>query len=115
MRLLIVEDEETVAKNLKKLLELKGIAVDWLSDAIDARTRILMYREDYDPILLDLGLPGMNGMALTTSLREEGVTTPIIIVTGQSETASKIALHFSSMPALSKISFILSKSYLNLC
>ena len=92
MRLLIVEDEETVAKNLKKLLELKGIAVDWLSDAIDARTRILMYREDYDPILLDLGLPGMNGMALTTSLREEGVTTPIIIVTGQSETASKIAL-----------------------
>lgn len=92
MRLLIVEDEETVAKNLKKLLELKGIAVDWLSDALVARTRILMYRNEYDIILLDLGLPGMSGMALTTSLRDEGVTTPIIIVTGESDTASKITL-----------------------
>ncbi|MCR4281392.1 MAG: response regulator transcription factor [Candidatus Kaiserbacteria bacterium] len=92
MRLLIVEDEEVIAKNLKKILELKGFAVDWIEDALKARTRILMYREEYDLILMDLGLPGMNGMALTTSLREEGVKTPIIIVTGDSETASKIAL-----------------------
>ena len=92
MRLLIVEDEEIIAKNLKKFLEAKGFTVDWLSDALKARTRLLLYRGEYDLVLLDLGLPGMNGMALTTSLREEGVTTPIIIVTGQSETASKIAL-----------------------
>ena len=92
MRLLIVEDDTLSAKNLKKSLELKGFAVDCISDALKARTRILMYRDDYDLILLDLGLPGMNGMALTTSLREAGVMIPIIIITGQSETASKIAL-----------------------
>ncbi len=92
MRLLIVEDEEIVAQNLKNVLTLKGFAVDHIADALKARTRILMYRNEYDLILMDLGLPGMNGVALTTLLREEGVTTPIIIVTAESETASKIAL-----------------------
>jgi DNA-binding response OmpR family regulator len=92
MRILIVEDEELIAQNLKKLLEIKGLAVDWLSDALKARTRLLLYRNDYDLVLLDLGLPGMDGMTLTKSLREEGLTMPIIILTGKSETASKIAL-----------------------
>ncbi|MDO8562174.1 MAG: response regulator transcription factor [bacterium] len=92
MRLLIVEDDELMARSLKRLLELKGFAVDWLSDALKARTRLLLYRGEYDLLLLDLGLPGMSGTALTTSLREEGVTVPIIIITGQSETESKITL-----------------------
>lgn len=92
MRLLIVEDDELMAKSLKKLLEMRGFAVDWLADAVKARTRLLLYRSEYDLLLLDLGLPGMNGTALTTSLREEGVEVPIIIITGQSETASKITL-----------------------
>ena len=92
MRLLIVEDEETLAKNLKKILELKGFAVDWLADGEKARTRILMYHKDYDAIVLDLNLPGMDGMTLTRSLREDNITIPIIILTGRSETENKIAL-----------------------
>jgi len=92
MRLLIVEDEEALAKNLKKILELKGFAVDWLSDGEKARTRILMYRNEYDVIILDLTLPGMDGAALTKSLRAEDITTPIVILTGNSETENKIAL-----------------------
>ena len=92
MRLLIVEDEEGLAKNLKKILELKGFAVDWLSDGEKAHTRILMYRNEYDAIVLDLALPGMDGATLTKLLRTEGITTPIIILTGRSETENKIAL-----------------------
>jgi DNA-binding response OmpR family regulator len=92
MHLLIVEDEEVVAKNLMRLLELKGFAVDWLSTAEKARSRILLYRNEYDAIILDLTLPGMDGMALTKSLRAEGVTTPILIVTGRAETDVKVAL-----------------------
>ncbi len=92
MRLLIVEDEEAIAKNLKKILELRGFVVDWLADGEKARTRILLYRNDYDVIILDLALPGMDGMALTRSLRAENITTPIIILTGRSETENKIAL-----------------------
>ncbi len=92
MRLLIVEDEEALAQNLKKILELKGFAVDWLADGEKARSRALLYHKDYDAIILDLTLPSMDGMTLTKSLRAEGITTPIIILTGNSETENKIAL-----------------------
>ncbi len=92
MRLIIVEDEETFAKNLKKLLEYKGFAVDWIKSADEALNRILLYQHEYDLILLDLTLSGMSGMELTQKLRTEGVSTPIIIQTGNSETTNKIAL-----------------------
>ena len=92
MRLLIVEDEENLAKNLKKILELKGFAVDWLADGAKAHGRILLYHKDYDAILLDLSLPGMDGATLTRSLRAENITTPVIILTGNGETENKIAL-----------------------
>ena len=46
MHLLIVEDEERLAKALKKGLELKGYAVDWLADPEKARSRILLYRQE---------------------------------------------------------------------
>ena len=92
MRLLIVEDDEMVAHNLKKLLELKGIAVDWLATGEKARSRVLLYRNEYDIIILDLTLPGIDGMTLTRELRAEGISTPIIIVTGKSDTESKVKL-----------------------
>lgn len=92
MRLIIVEDESVFAQNIKKLLELKGFAVDWLPSADIALNRILLYQHEYDLILLDLSLPGMNGAELTEKLRAEGVTTPIIILTGNAETDNKVIL-----------------------
>ena len=92
MHLLIVEDEEVLARNLKKILEQKGFGVDWLSNAEKARTRVLLYRNEYDMIILDLTLRGMDGMAFTKGMRAEGITTPIIIVTGNSDTKNKIEL-----------------------
>jgi DNA-binding response OmpR family regulator len=92
MHLLIVEDEEKLAKALKKGLSLKGFAVDWLSDPEKARTRILLYRDEYDLILLDLMLPGLDGATITESIRRENVTTPIIILTARNETEHKVDL-----------------------
>lgn len=92
MHLLIVEDEEKLAKALKKGLELKGYAVDWLADSEKALNRILMYQKEYDLILLDLMLPGMDGAALTEKVRHENVTTPIIILTARNETEHKVDL-----------------------
>jgi DNA-binding response OmpR family regulator len=73
-------------------LEFKGFAVDWLADPHKALTRILMYRDEYELILLDLSLQGMDGSVLTQELRAEGIKTPIIILTGRGETEYKIAL-----------------------
>ena len=92
MRLIIVDDEIELAENLKKMLELKGFAVDWLPSADKALNRILLYQKEYDAVILDLSMEGMNGMELTMRLREEKVNLPIIILTGDSATATKIAL-----------------------
>jgi DNA-binding response OmpR family regulator len=92
MRLLIVEDEEALAKNLKKILELRGFAVDWLADGEKARSRISLYHKEYDVIILDLALPGLDGAALTKIMRSEHITTPVIILTGQSGTDYKVKL-----------------------
>ncbi|MEI9956778.1 MAG: response regulator transcription factor [Ferruginibacter sp.] len=92
MHLLIVEDEEKLAKALKKGLTLKGFAVDWMSDSEKARNRILLYKNEYDLILLDLMLPGIDGATITESVRQANVTTPIIILTARNETEHKIDL-----------------------
>jgi DNA-binding response OmpR family regulator len=92
MHILIVEDEEKLARALKKGLEVKGFAVDWLSDSEKARNRILLYRNEYDLIILDLMLPGIDGAQVTESVRQENVTTPIIILTARNETEHKVDL-----------------------
>jgi DNA-binding response OmpR family regulator len=92
MHILIVEDEEKLAKALKKGLTLKGFAVDWMPDPEKARTRIILYKDEYDLILLDLMLPGLDGAAITESVRKENVTTPIIILTARNETEHKVDL-----------------------
>lgn len=92
MHILIVEDEERLAKALKKGLELKGYAVDWLPDSEKAKNRILLYRTEYDLIILDLMLPGIDGAQITEAVRKEGVTTPIVILTARNETEHKVDL-----------------------
>lgn len=92
MRLLIVEDEPKLAEPLKKGLEMKGFTVDYLEDAEKARTRVKLYRDEYDLILLDLMMPGVDGATICREAREEGVTTPIIMLTARDETDMKVKL-----------------------
>lgn len=92
MRILIVEDEPKLAEPLKKGLEMKGFTVDYLEDAEKARTRVKLYREEYDLVLLDLMMPGVDGATICREAREEGVTTPIIMLTARDETDMKVKL-----------------------
>jgi len=92
MRLLIVEDDVEFGKNLKGIFEKRGFATDWLKDGEKARSRILLYHREYDAIILDLILPGMDGMTLTKTLRENDITIPIIVLSGRSEAEYKVEL-----------------------
>lgn len=81
MRVLIVEDEKRLAAGLKKGLEAEGFATDVALDGTDG---LWMAREHpYDAIVLDILLPGINGYQVCATLREEGVWTPILMLTAK--------------------------------
>jgi two-component system, OmpR family, response regulator len=81
MRVLVVEDEKQLAAGLRDGLEAEGFAVDVAADGLDG---LWMAREHpYDAIVLDIMLPGMNGFRVCSTLREEGIWTPILMLTAK--------------------------------
>ena len=92
MRILIVEDEPKLAKVLSHGLVTKGYAVDIVSDGKKALSRLSLHRDDYDLVILDLGLPSLGGLEICKTAREWGVTTPILILTAEKETERKVEL-----------------------
>jgi two-component system, OmpR family, response regulator len=81
MRVLVVEDERRLAAGLRKGLEAEGFAVDVALDGADG---LWMARERaYDAIVLDIMLPGMNGYKVCATLRQDGVWTPILVLTAK--------------------------------
>jgi len=95
MRIILVEDEIKLARALSHGLIQKGYAVDVVNDGIKALNRISLNHMDYDLILLDLSLPSIDGASITKKLREQKITTPILILTAMGETKSKIDLLLS--------------------
>jgi two-component system OmpR family response regulator len=81
MRVLVVEDERPLAGGLKRGLEQEGFAVDIALDGPEGLERAT--EGDYDAIVLDIMLPGMNGYKVCSSLREAGNWTPIIMLTAK--------------------------------
>ena len=81
MRVLVVEDERALAGGIKRGLEAEGFAVDIALDGPDGLERA--NDGDYDAIVLDIMLPGMNGYKVCSSLREAGNWTPIIMLTAK--------------------------------
>jgi two-component system, OmpR family, response regulator len=81
MRVLVVEDERHLAGGIKRGLEAEGFAVDISLDGLDGLERA--NQGDYDAIVLDIMLPGMNGYKVCSSLREGGNWTPIIMLTAK--------------------------------
>jgi two-component system, OmpR family, response regulator len=81
MRVLVVEDEKRLAAALRKGLEAERFAVDVTLDGTDG---LWMAREhEYDAIVLDIMLPGLNGYKVCQTLRADGVWTPILMLTAK--------------------------------
>ncbi len=88
MRLLLAEDEKELSKALCAVLKHNNYSVDAVYNGQDALDYGLC--ENYDGIILDLMMPKMNGLDVLKKLRENGVATPVIILTAKSETEDKI-------------------------
>ena len=81
VRLLVVEDEKKLAASLKRGLEADGFAVDVALDGTDGKW--MATENEYDAIVLDIMLPGINGFKLCGELREAGNWTPILMLTAK--------------------------------
>jgi DNA-binding response OmpR family regulator len=87
-RILVVEDEPTIATGLRDDLELEGFAVEVADDGTAALSRILEGKLDL--ILLDLMLPGMDGLEVCRQARLKGVRTPVIMLTAKGQEVDKV-------------------------
>jgi two-component system OmpR family response regulator len=85
---LIVEDEPAVSRQLQQTLAGAGYAVDAAADG--ARADFLARTETYDAVLLDLGLPKIDGLTLLRQWRDAGITTPVLVLTARGSWHEKV-------------------------
>lgn len=92
MRTLIVEDEERLARIMKRGMEQHGFAVDTIHDGAEAFEHIILHFSVYDCIVLDLNLPNRGGLEICTALRQRGIKTPILVLSAKDQTVDKVVL-----------------------
>jgi len=81
MRLLLVEDDHPLASTMQSMLQEQRFTVDWVDDGLQALAAI--QTERFDAVVLDLTLPGLDGLEVITRARKAGVRTPIIVLTAR--------------------------------
>jgi two-component system OmpR family response regulator len=89
MRILVVEDEPAIAAAIRTILEEAALAVDVVADGPEAITWAGAYA--YDLVILDIVLPGMDGIAVCRALREGGSKTPILMLTALDAIEDRVA------------------------
>src|SRR5690606_16478944 len=89
MRVLLAEDDDALASRLAGALADAGYAVDHAADGRDAEFR--GQTEDYDAAVLDLGLPGMDGLAVLDAWRGAGRRLPVLVLTARGRWHDKLA------------------------
>jgi len=84
-RVLVVEDEVNLAKGIRFNLELEGYEVDVIGDGTEALERLTRAADPrHDLVILDIMLPGMDGLAVADGMRKAGNFTPILMLTAKS-------------------------------
>lgn len=88
MKLLLAEDERRMAEALLELLRQEGYDVDWFANGTEAL--LAAQANVCDALILDVMLPGSDGFAITSALRREGISTPILMLTARGELEDKV-------------------------
>jgi two-component system response regulator QseB len=89
MRILLAEDDPMIGAAVRDRLRGQGFAVDWVHDGRAAEAALA--GEVHDVLLLDLGLPGREGIAVLRSLRARGSTLPVVIMTARDAVDDRVA------------------------
>ena len=83
MRVLLVEDDNDIGSAVASLLQNKQYTVDWLTDGNEALYALTKTSETFDIIVLDLGLPSVDGLEIIKQAREAHISTPILALTAR--------------------------------
>lgn len=89
MRILLVEDDELLGAGVRDALERARYAVEWVADGRHALAALRA--SAFDLVILDLGLPGMDGLEVLRSLRTGGGATPVLVLTARDTAAQRVA------------------------
>ncbi|MEH6403767.1 MAG: response regulator transcription factor [Sneathiella sp.] len=89
MRLLVVEDNAALADGISRALEKAGFAVDVLGDGAEAND--ILTTENFDLVVLDVNLPGMNGLQVLSEMRKRGSLTQVLILTARDKLEDRVA------------------------
>jgi two-component system, OmpR family, response regulator len=89
MRVLIVEDEKNLAEQLERALEKAGYAVDVAHDGEDGQ--FMGETESYDAVILDIGLPTVDGLTILQNWRKAGRKIPVLLLTARDSWSDKVA------------------------
>ncbi len=90
MRILIIEDNKKLGASLKRGFEQEGYAADHIMDGLEGERRLLLNHGDYDLVVLDIMLPGKDGIAIAQSLREKDIMTPVIMLTARDTVEDRV-------------------------
>ena len=88
MRILISEDDGALAEALRFALSRAGYAVDWVGDGAGADEALK--QDIYDVLILDLGLPRMDGLEVLRRLRRRNTSLPVLILSGRENPDEKV-------------------------
>ncbi len=89
MRVLIVEDDAIIGEGLSAALGAEGISVDWVRDGEAAEAAL--YDRGFAMVLLDLGLPDMDGLDLLKSARKRGIDIPVLVLTARGAVEDRVS------------------------
>ena len=81
MRVLLVEDDELLGDGIRTGLKHYGNTIDWVKDGRSAYKVLTSSHESFDIVILDLGLPKMSGLNVLKTIREQNISTPVMILT----------------------------------
>ncbi len=88
MNLLVVEDEERIASFLAKGLRAHGYGVEWVKSGREALERVT--QADISLVILDLGLPDLDGLEVLDGFRERGATVPVLVLSARGRVADRV-------------------------